>query len=146
MKDQEPSRTKRSRGAERRTAKRAPNIDQCATCHNARVLPHPDQDRAESAVIPCSDCSQITRPIRRKYLADPTACPWCGGAIEADAAPDVDEGVVTQEIDCAECNRRWRELYRLVEMCDFYQLAAETVGLRKMRVGASWLKSPMEFR
>jgi len=105
-----------SRNAKPRTAKRDPNLDQCGTCDNARVVPHPDQDKAESLVIPCPDCSQITRPIRRKYLADPTACPWCGGAIQADAAPDVDEGVVTQEIDCTECNRRWFDLYRLADM------------------------------
>jgi len=51
-----------------------------------------------------SDCYQIDgsaycfggRLIRRKYLADPTACPWCGGAIQADIAPEVNEGVVPQ--------------------------------------------------
>jgi hypothetical protein len=105
-----------SRSVERRAAKRASNLAQCATCHNARLLPHPDQNRAESLVIPCPDCSQITRRIRRKYLADPSACPWCGGAIQADAAPEVDEGVVTHEIDCTECNRRWCDAYRLIDM------------------------------
>jgi transcription elongation factor Elf1 len=107
---------RRRRSTERRTAKPATNVDQCATCDNVRLVPHPDADRAESPVIPCPNCSQITRPIRRKYLADPTTCPWCGGAIQADAAPDVDEGVVTQEIDCTECNRRWFDLYRLADM------------------------------
>ena len=93
-----------------------PNRDLCATCNSARVVPHPDRDRAESLVIPCPDCSQITKPIRTKYLADPTTCPWCGGPIQADAAPDVDEGVVTQEIDCTECDRRWCDVYRLFDM------------------------------
>jgi len=68
-----------SRNAKPRTAKRAPNLDQCATCNNARVLPHPNLDKAESLVIPCSACSQITKAIRKKYLAAPSACPWCGG-------------------------------------------------------------------
>jgi len=55
--------------------------------------------------------------IRKKYLAAPSACPWCGGAIQADGAPDVDEaGVATQEIDCTECNRRWCDLYRLSDI------------------------------
>jgi len=117
MKDQSAFPAKPSRNTERRTAKRAPNLDQCATCDNARLVPHPDLDKAESLVIPCPDCSQITRAIRRKYLAAPSACPWCGGAIQADAAPDVDEaGVATQEIDCTECNRRWCDLYRLLDM------------------------------
>ena len=92
------------------------NRDRCATCNSARVVPHPDRDRAESLVIPCPDCSQITKPIRTKYLADPTRCPWCGGPIQADAAPDVDEGVVTQEIDCTECDRRWCDVYCLSDM------------------------------
>ena len=116
MKSQRSFPAKQSRSAERRTAKRAPNLDQCATCDNARLVPHPDADRAESTVIGCPDCSQITSPIRRNYLADPTACPWCGGAVQADAAPDVDEGFATQEIDCTECNRRWCDMYRLVDM------------------------------
>ena len=117
MKSQESFPAKPSRSAERRTAKRAPNLDQCATCNNARLVPHPDLDKAESLVIPCPDCSQITRAICRKYLAAPSACPWCGGAIQADAAPDVDDaGVATQEIDCTECNRRWCDLYRLLDM------------------------------
>ncbi|SRR6266700_3847250 len=107
---------RRCRSAEVRTAKLASDIDPCATCDNARLVPHPDADRAESTVIGCPDCSQITSPIRRYYLADPTACPWCGGAIQAAAALDVDEGVVTQEIDCTECKRRWREFYRLADM------------------------------
>ena len=108
---------KQSRSAEPRTVKRAPNLDQCATCDNARLVPHPDPDRAESLVIPCPDCSQITRRIRRKYLAAPSGCPWCGGAIQADAASDVNEaGVATQEIDCTECSRRWCDVYRLTDM------------------------------
>jgi predicted RNA-binding Zn-ribbon protein involved in translation (DUF1610 family) len=107
----------RSTGAERSMAKRALNLDQCATCDNSRLVPHPDPERAESLVIPCPDCSQITRSIRKKYLAAPSACPWCGGAIQADAAPEVVEaGVATQEIDCTECNRRWCDVYRLSDM------------------------------
>lgn len=69
---------KRSTSTEPRTAKRGPNLDQCATCNNARLVPHPDLDKAESLVIPCPDCSQITKAIRKKYLAAPSACPWCG--------------------------------------------------------------------
>jgi len=107
---------KQTRRLERRTAKGAPNLGPCATCDSARLLPHPDANRGESLVIACSDCSQITRPIRKKYLADPTACPWCGGAIQADAAPDVHDGVVTQEIDCTECGRKWCDLYDLIDM------------------------------
>jgi hypothetical protein len=107
----------RSTGAERSMAKRALNLDQCATCDNSRLVPHPDPERAESLVIPCPDCSQITLSIRKKYLAAPSACPWCGGAIQADAAPEVVEaGVATQEIDCTECNRRWCDVYRLSDM------------------------------
>ena len=117
MKSQELFPAKPSRSAERRTVTRAPNLDQCATCDNARLVPRPDLDRAESLVVPCPDCSQITRAIRKKYLAAPTACPWCGGAIQADAALDVDEaGIATQEIDCTECNRRWCDLYCLFDM------------------------------
>ena len=117
MKNQTTFPAEWSTSAEQRTEKRATNLDQCATCNNARVLPHPDLDKAESLVIPCPDCSQITKAIRKKYLAQPSACPWCGGAIQADAALDVDEaGVATQEIDCPECNRRWCDLYRLFDM------------------------------
>ncbi len=116
MKNQMSLPTETSRNVARRPAKSVPNRDRCATCNSARVVPHPDADRAESLVIPCPDCSQITKSIRRKYLAAPAECPWCGGAIQADAAPDVDEGVVTQEIDCTECDRRWRDVYRLFDM------------------------------
>src|SRR6266700_3260196 len=86
------------RSADVKTTKLTSDIDSRATCDNARLVPHPDADRAESTVIGCPDCSQITSPIRRYYLADPTACPWCGGAIQAAAALDVDEGVVMQEL------------------------------------------------
>jgi len=116
MKNQMSLPTTPSRNEGRRPAKRVPIRDRCATCSSARVVPHPDADRAESLVLPCPDCSQITKSIRRKYLAAPAACPWCGGAIQANAAPDVDEGVVTQEIDCTECNRWWCDVYRLLDM------------------------------
>ncbi len=116
MKTQISLTARHCRNAALRTAKRTPNLDQCATCDNARLVAHPDPDRAESLVIACPDCSQITRPIRKQYLADPSACPWCRGASKADAAPEVDDGVVTQEIDCTECGRRWCDLYQLTDM------------------------------
>ena len=116
MKNQTSFHSDNSRDAERSGAKRGPNPDECAACNKSRVVPHPDPGRAESLVIPCPACSQITRAIRAKYLGEPSACPWCGGPIQADASPEVDAGVVTQEIDCTECNRRWFDVYRLLDV------------------------------
>jgi hypothetical protein len=92
------------------------DLTDCAVCDNSRSIPHRDPEKAESLNIPCPNCSQITKTIRKGYLAHPTQCPWCHGTIQADAAPDVDEGFVTQEIDCTECNRRWIDVYRLADM------------------------------
>ena len=88
----------------------------CATCENSRLVLHPDTDKAESVNIRCPDCSEITEAIHAKYLANPSICPWCGGALEAYSAPEVDEGVVTQEIDCLECGRSWQDVYHLVKI------------------------------
>ncbi len=91
-------------------------VDQCRTCDNSRLVPHPELDIAGQVNIPCPDCSQITTAIRQKHLADPTVCPWCGGGLHGDSAPEVDEGVATQEIECTECNRSWCDVYRLSGM------------------------------
>lgn len=87
----------------------------CATCDNSRFVPS-EPENAESLSTPCPDCSRITKAIQKAYLADPTQCPWCQGTLQADAAPEVDEGFVTQEIDCTECNRSWSDLYTIVGM------------------------------
>src|ERR1700694_5058412 len=92
---------RRCRAKGRPTASPSRPID-CAVCDNSRVVPHPDPEKANSLNVPCLDCSRITKTIRGKYLANPTECSWCRGTIQADAAPDVDEGIVTQEIDCTQ--------------------------------------------
>ena len=98
------------------SAKKRAIVTNCAMCDNARFVPHPDPEKAEFVSIPCPDCSQITKAIRKRYLAAPTRCPWCQGTTQANASPEVDEGIVTQEIDCTGCDRRWTDLYRLVDI------------------------------
>ena len=92
------------------------DLTDCVRCGDSRFVPHPDTKKADFVVIACPECSQITEAIRSKYLADPTVCPWCGGPIQADSAPDVDEGKATQEIDCLGCGRAWHDVYRLVNL------------------------------
>jgi len=79
-------------------------------------VPHPDTDKSKYENIRCPDCNQITDEIQKKYLANPAACPWCDGDIQADAAADVDEGIATQDIDCLECGRSWQDMYRLEKL------------------------------
>src|SRR5258708_24024092 len=88
-------------------------VDQCRTCDNSRLVPHPELDIAGQVNIPCPDCSQITTAIRQKHLADPTVCPWCGGGLHGDSAPGVEEGAPTPRVACTERNRRWADVYLL---------------------------------
>lgn len=90
--------------------------EHCARCDDSRLVPHPDPDKAEFRNIPCPDCSNITLAICKRYLAKPTACPWCGGAIQANSPLDVDVGTGVQNINCTECNRKWCDVYRLADM------------------------------
>ena len=54
----------------------------------------------------------------KEYLdSGGTICPYCGDSdIGANSAVDVDEGVGIQVVSCNRCNKRWTDIYRLVNV------------------------------
>lgn len=58
----------------------------------------------------------FTASRKRSYLRHGSTCPYCGSnAITGDSV-DIEGSGAWQEVYCQECGRRWRDIYRLVNV------------------------------
>jgi hypothetical protein len=56
----------------------------------------------------------LTKRQIKKYIKEGGAsCPYCGGDITANCAPDVDGGFAEQEMNCLHCDKGWFDYYTL---------------------------------
>ena len=58
----------------------------------------------------------ISAEKKRSYLRDTGKCPYCGSTSITGESVEIDGASASQEISCAECERRWRDVYRLAKV------------------------------
>ena len=59
------------------------------------------------------DGEGLTAEQRKQYLDSPGHCPFCNGTdISADRL-DCDGNSISQEVECENCGKHWRDCYRL---------------------------------
>lgn len=58
---------------------------------------------------------EFTKSAIKKYLNDPSACPFCGkwGAVSAMGREERDTSTISSMVRCEECKARWWEVYVL---------------------------------
>jgi hypothetical protein len=56
------------------------------------------------------------KPLTKKYLADPYACPFCNSKqIQGDIlhSDEIDPTLALNDIECYSCEKKWKEIYTL---------------------------------
>jgi len=59
---------------------------------------------------------KLTVKKKRSYLRHGSCCPYCGSISITGESVDIDGTGAWQEVDCQECGRRWRDVYRLADV------------------------------
>jgi len=60
--------------------------------------------------------TKLSAMDKKKYLLADTRCPYCGSNDISGGFVEIDSGEANQKIDCMDCGKRWRDVYRLVDM------------------------------
>lgn len=55
----------------------------------------------------------LTNEQKQKYLANPTACPYCGSEHIDAGKYDFEGTQVWSQIKCRNCREEWRDVYKL---------------------------------
>lgn len=70
----------------------------------------------------CEGCEEIvlTEKEKEKYLQSPSVCPYCGSD-DLDASsikPDYDNHEACGEVQCMQCSRVWKDIYKLTAIVE----------------------------
>lgn len=58
----------------------------------------------------------LTKKGKKRYLKEPSLCPFCGeGNIEGDQL-EVDGAYAWQQVHCTDCQATWNDIYKLVDV------------------------------
>lgn len=59
---------------------------------------------------------KLTVKKKRSYLRHGSCCPYCGSISITGESVDIEGAGASQEVSCHECERRWRDVYRLTNV------------------------------
>ncbi len=59
---------------------------------------------------------KLTARRKQAYLRHGSCCPYCGSDSITGGSVDIEGSGASQELSCAECEKRWRDVYRLVNV------------------------------
>ena len=59
---------------------------------------------------------ELTPKQKKKFLKNPSVCPFCGSNDIEGKLPEIDCGACWQSVSCVACKRKWDEIYKLVDV------------------------------
>lgn len=63
-----------------------------------------------------SENVKLTAARRRSYLRRGSCCPYCRSESITGESVDIDGKHASQDVSCQECERTWRDIYRLADV------------------------------
>lgn len=83
----------------------------------ARCGHEPPRDSCyEDGCFGCSEAKILTKDLE-EYLKSPNHCPYCGSVkIDSDRMEVDDNDRVNAIVECDDCGRKWRDIYKVVEV------------------------------
>jgi len=58
----------------------------------------------------------LTEEQKRKYLNHDSVCLYCGSYNIDAMGISIEDGQLWQHVECSDCHKSWRDIYRLVDV------------------------------